>query len=285
VTPADRPRHDMPIADHRFGRSAIRRRARRWSGLPVGAAAVSVLVAGCGSGTTRSAVSGGKGVLTVAINPGFVPFEQLSNGKLVGFDVELARALATQLGYSGVQFDQMPFTSLIAAVTSRRDAVAISGILDTPAREQTVAFSTPYVKDAFVLAVKASNGKVQGLAQLAHSTIAVQVGTIPEQFIRKSLPSASISTTQDTPSAFQLVAEGRADAVVTDKPVADYYVKQLGGNLRVLPKPLNAAAPIAVVMPKKSPLVAQVNAAFTRLVTGGSLNTLRQKWFGTPATG
>ena len=266
-------------------RMMVKGRHRRTSKYYLFAAlALSPVAAACGSVAKVAGTSTNDSVLNVAINPGFVPFEQISNGKLVGFDVDLSRALGKELGYGKVHFDEMPFTSLIAAVTSHRDDVAISGILDTPAREQEVSFSTPYIRDAFVLAVDASNTTVHGLADLAHSTIAVQVGTIPAQFVRDRLPNATIVTTQDTPSAFQLVAEGRATATVTDGPVADYYVKQLGGKLRVLSQPLNQAEPIGVVMPKGSSLVSRVNSALSKLNSDGILPALREKWLGTSAT-
>jgi polar amino acid transport system substrate-binding protein len=239
------------------------------------AACVLVLLAGC-SGTETASPAGG--TLRVAINPGFVPFEQIENGQLTGFDVDLANALANKLGKKAV-FDQMPFTSLLAAVKSGRADIAISGILDTPERRKEVTFSTPYVFDSFVMTVSSSNQSVTKLSDLAQSKIAVQVGTVPEEFVKEKLPSATLVTVQDTPSAFQLVAQGRADAVVTDAPVAGYYVKKVGG-LKLLPTPLNTAQPVAAVLPPNSALLPQVNDALTALDADGTLNTMRQKWFG-----
>jgi polar amino acid transport system substrate-binding protein len=238
-------------------------------------ACVATLLAACSN--SEAGPSAGD-TLRVAINPGFVPFEQIENGQLVGFDVDLANALADKLGKKAV-FDQMPFTSLLAAVTSGRDDIAISGILDTPERRKEVAFSTPYVHDSFVLAVNSSNQSVTKLSDLAHAKIAVQVGTIPEEFVKEKLPSAALVTVQDTPAAFQLVAQGRADAVVTDAPVAGYYVQKIGG-LKMLPTPLNTAQPIAAAMALNSPLLQAVNDALGALDTDGTLGTLRQKWFG-----
>lgn len=238
------------------------------------AACVLALLVGCSS--TEAGSSGG--TLRVAINPGFVPFEQIEGGQLTGFDVDLANALADKLGKKAV-FDQMPFTSLLAAVKSGRADIAISGILDTPERRKEVAFSTPYVYDSFVMTVSSSNQSVTKLSDLAQSKIAVQVGTVPEEFVKEKLPSATLVTVQDTPSAFQLVAQGRADAVVTDAPVAGYYVKRVGG-LKLLPTPLNTAQPVAAVLPPNSPLLSQVNDVLSALDADGTLNTMRQKWFG-----
>ena len=95
-------------------------------------ACVLALLAGC-SNSEAGAPAGG--TLRVAINPGFVPFEQIENGQLVGFDVDLTNALADKLGKKAA-FDQMPFTSLLAAVKSGSADIAISGILDTPERRK-----------------------------------------------------------------------------------------------------------------------------------------------------
>jgi polar amino acid transport system substrate-binding protein len=216
----------------------------------------------------------------VAINPGFVPFEQIETGKLTGFDVDLSQALARRLGRKNATFDQLPFTSLLPAVTSGRDQVAISGILDTAKRRKQVSFSTPYIDDSFVISVKSSNSSVKGISDLSKAAIAVQVGTIPEEFVRAKLPHAKIVTVQDTPSAFQLVAQGRADAVITDAPVAGYYVKKLGGSLKVLTTPLNTAQPIAVVLPLHSTLQQSVDKALAAMEADGTLGKLRRTWFG-----
>ncbi|HET6500207.1 MAG TPA: ABC transporter substrate-binding protein [Amycolatopsis sp.] len=239
-----------------------------------------VALTGCGA-TSAGSTSGGSNALRVAINPGFVPFEQIDAGKLTGFDVDLAGELAHRLGRTGATFDQMPFTSLLAAVSSGRDEVAISGILDTPDRRKQVSFSQPYVYDSFVISTKSSNDSVKDISSLANATVAVQVGTIPEQFVRQQLPHATIVTTQDTPSAFQLVAQGRADAVITDAPVAGYYVAHLPG-LKILPTPLNQGQPIAVVLPPQSKLRQQVDTALGAMESDGTLPKLRQTWFGSP---
>jgi polar amino acid transport system substrate-binding protein len=239
-----------------------------------------VALAGCGTTSTGSA-SSGSGTLRVAINPGFVPFEQIDAGKLTGFDVDLAKEMSHRLGRTDVSFDQMPFTSLLAAVTSGRDEVAISGILDTADRRKQVSFSQPYIYDSFVISTKSSNDSVKGISNLTNATVAVQVGTIPEEFVRQQLPQAKIVTTQDTPSAFQLVAQGRADSVITDAPVAGYYIQHLSG-LKVLPTPLNAGQPIGVVLPLQSTLQQQVDAALAAMESDGTLPKMRHTWFGSP---
>jgi polar amino acid transport system substrate-binding protein len=236
----------------------------------------AMVVAACGGASDAGQPAADE--LRVAINPGFVPFEQIENGELVGFDVDLANALAAKLGKTAV-FDQMPFTSLLASVSSGRADIAISGILDTPERRKEVAFSQAYVNDSFVLTVNQDNQSINDLEDLAGAKIAVQVGTVPEEFVREKVPTAEFVTVQDTPSAFQLVAQGRADAVVTDAPVAGYYVDKVGG-LRLLPTPLNTAQPIAAVLPLGSPMVDQVNTALDELDADGTLATLREKWFG-----
>ncbi len=239
------------------------------------AAGALVLMTGCSTTGTGPA---SEGTLRVAINPGFVPFEQIENGELVGFDVDLANAVAAKLGKKA-SFDQMPFTSLLAAVQSGRADVAISGILGTPERQKEVAFSKPYMHDSFVLTVSESNTSVTKLEDLEHSRIAVQVGTIPEEFVRDKLASATFVTVQDTPAAFQLVAQGRADAVVTDAPVAGYYVKKVG-KLKMLPTPLNTAQPIVAALAKDNPLTAQIDTALDELTADGTLAELRTTWFG-----
>lgn len=257
-------------------------RSRATAGLAIATACVAM--AGCGGSDEPTAAAEGSGpteTLKVGINPGFVPFEQLEGGKLVGLDVDLANELGKRLERK-VEFDQQPFTSLVASVKSKRDDIAISGILDTPERRRAVDFSEPYVLDAFVLSVPKDDTTTKTLSDLEDETIAVQVGTVPEEFVREKLPRAKLVTTQDTPSAFDLVSQGRAAAVVTDAPVAGYYVEKLGGDLKLVPTPLGEAQPIAAIVPKGDALRAEVDSALAAMEADGTLPELRTKWFGRP---
>ena len=104
-----------------------------WKKLLLGLASVFALtaLAACSSSTNTLDKVKDKGTLTVALNPHFAPFEfkTIQNGKdtIVGADVEIAKAIADELGVK-VKFSEMSFDNVLANVQSGKADIAISGI-------------------------------------------------------------------------------------------------------------------------------------------------------------
>jgi len=93
-----------------------------------------------------------RGKIVVGTSADYPPYESIdADGKFVGFDMDLARAIGEKLGVK-VEFQDMPFDSLIAAVQEGKIDVVIAAMQATPERDETVDFSTPYrpTKDAFL---------------------------------------------------------------------------------------------------------------------------------------
>ena len=90
--------------------------------------------AGCGEDTSNT--------LIVATNAEFEPFESLdANGEFVGYEIDLMYAIGEKLGYE-IQFDNMEFDGVVAAVANGTTDLAISGLTITAGRAKTVNFST-----------------------------------------------------------------------------------------------------------------------------------------------
>ena len=85
--------------------------------------------------------------LVVALNPDFAPFEyqKVVDGKnqIVGSDIELAKAIATELGVE-LELSPMSFDNVLASVQSGKADLAISGVSKTDERSKVFDFSTPY---------------------------------------------------------------------------------------------------------------------------------------------
>lgn len=88
-----------------------------------------------------------KGKLVVALNPDFAPFEyqKVVDGKnqIVGSDIELAKAIATELGVE-LELSPMSFDNVLASVQSGKADLAISGVSKTDERSKVFDFSIPY---------------------------------------------------------------------------------------------------------------------------------------------
>lgn len=94
-----------------------------------------------------------KGVLVMATNAAFEPYEFYSNQEIVGIDAEMARAVCDKLGYD-LTIEDMEFDSIINAVTSGKADMGVAGMTITEDRLKSVDFSTPYTTATQVIVVR-----------------------------------------------------------------------------------------------------------------------------------
>lgn len=100
-------------------------------------------------GTDRS-----NGTLVMATNAEFAPYEYRENGKIVGFDVDMAQAIADVLGME-LQIDDMLFDAIVNAVASGKADIGVAGMTVLPERLENVNFSDPYTTAHQALIVRA----------------------------------------------------------------------------------------------------------------------------------
>lgn len=93
------------------------------------------------------------GTLIMATNAEFEPYEYRENNEIVGFDVDMARAIADVLGME-LQIDDMLFDSIINAVVSGKADIGIAGMTVLPERLENVNFSTSYTTAQQVIVVR-----------------------------------------------------------------------------------------------------------------------------------
>lgn len=104
---------------------------------------------------------GRAGILVIGVSDAGMPFTAVQDGRLAGFDIELAERFAAFVGRQ-VQFANMEFGSLIAAVSTRKVDMIISSIYVTEERQKQIDFSAPYyAMGTRVFALKSSVGTAQ----------------------------------------------------------------------------------------------------------------------------
>src|SRR5690554_330313 len=106
-------------------------------------------------------------VLRVATEAGFMPLEFVDEktGELLGFDMDLIRAIGETLGME-VKIDNIIWDGLIPALLNNNYDALIAGITITEEREATVNFSTPYFESVLTIVTKNSDTEIQGLDDL-----------------------------------------------------------------------------------------------------------------------
>ncbi|WIW70367.1 basic amino acid ABC transporter substrate-binding protein [Anaerosinus gibii] len=238
---------------------------------------VMALVTGCGSDTKKSDAK----VLRIGTNADFAPFEfQDVDGKeYVGFDMDLARAIAKEMGYQA-DIQNVNFDGLIPALEAGNIDMIISGMTVTEERKQKVAFSKPYYQSGLTFVVRNDNDTIKSFKDLEGKTIAVQIGTTGANKARE-IKDATVKEFNSSADTFLELKAGGVDAVVNDRPVNDYFLAQGGTkDAKTFPEILTAED-YGIAISKKNPeLAKQIDEALEKLQANGEYDKIFEKWFG-----
>jgi len=181
--------------------------------------AAALLAVACGSdddlgGGDLTLVTAG--TLTVCTDSPYPPMEFERDGEFTGFDIELMRAIADELGLdlvvNNTGFD--PITSGLAMEAGDCD-IAAASITINAEREQNIDFSDPYfTADQSLLVTKASG--IKDLAGFAGRNLGVQSGTTGEIYANANDPGATIISFENPGDLFTALAAGQIDGVLQD---------------------------------------------------------------------
>ncbi|NTW28693.1 MAG: amino acid ABC transporter substrate-binding protein [Coriobacteriia bacterium] len=271
--------------------------------LAMGLALAIVAVAGCSSSTPSSTPSTTTsttpdyklvkaGVLTVGSDTAFPPFEAMNGSTAEGFDVDLAVAIAKEMGLT-VNFTTQKFDTLIPQLKAGGTFdVIMSAMTITSDREKEITFSSPYIDSNQSIAVtKGKFAKVSGNNTSAINTaftgkiIGVQSGTTGEAWAKENLKGAKqIVPFDDTLAAFSALAAGKVDAIVNDLPVSAYIVKDATRNAEIIAEiPTGEQYGIGIAQ-SNAGLKKAIDAALAKLKSSGQYDTIYKKWFGVAPT-
>lgn len=237
-------------------------------------ALISVLtLAACGSSSNENLQEKivKKGKLVVAISPDYAPFEfkALVDGKdtIVGADVELAQAIADELGVE-LELSSMSFDNVLSSLQTGKADMAISGLSYTEERAKVYDFSDAYYETENAILVKASDADTYtSVDSLSGLKVAVQKGTIEEGLAKAQLSDSNIVSLTAMGEAINELKSGQVQAVDLEKPVAEGYLSQ-NSDLALASFALETGEgdAKAVAMPKDSgELVKTVNKVIKKL--------------------
>ncbi len=214
----------------------------------------------------------------VATEATFPPFEFQQGGQLTGFDIDLMRAIGEEADLN-IDFRNLPFDGIIPALQARTVEAAISGMTITAERAQAIAFSRPYFRAGLAIAVREDNKTIKNFQDLKGKRIAVQIGTTGALEATK-IPGAVVSQFDSAALALQELINGRVEAVVNDKPVTLYAIKEAGlRGVKVVGELLTEEF-YGIALPKNSPYLQLINDALGRVIESGQYDVIFQQWFG-----
>lgn len=217
--------------------------------------------------------------LTIATDATYPPSESIdTDGKtIVGFDVDLGKAIGKQLGLP-VQFKNASFDAILPALASGKYSLAMSSFTDTKEREATVDFVTYYKAGTTFFASADGGPDIKTLADLCGKKVAVEKGTTQQDDVEAQQKKCDIDlqTYPDQNGANQALASGRAAVGMADSPVADYQVKQSNGKFKL--GGAYGEAPYGIAIPKDSGLAEPIQKAVEAMIADGTYESILKQW-------
>ena len=228
-----------------------------------------------------------KGYFIMGLDDSFPPMGfRDENGELAGFDVELAQALAAEMGIE-VQLQPIDWKAKELELDGGNIDVIWNGYTITPERLEAVLMSDPYMKNEQVVVVPADSD-IKTLADLAGKKVAVQDGSSAQDAIAADEELAASLGEQvdfrDNVTALMDVSSGQTDALAVDSVVANYYLAQRPGEFVVLEETL-APEEYGIGFRKADQALHDAfAAALKQMRDDGTAAELSTKWFGQDVT-
>ena len=200
-------------------------------------------LAACGktSGTASTATDGSSalqeikdsGKLVVGTCADYPPYEwhlvQDGEDQIIGFDIDIAQAIADELGVE-LEVKDMDFDGLIPALSTGKIDMIIAGMNLTEERKQSVDFTDIYYTQKDALVIKSEDAKdFRSEDDLKKASLATQKATIQETYLLETFPNAEIQSVPKLNTAILYLVTGKVDAVLMVETVARRYVEENEG--------------------------------------------------------
>ncbi len=220
--------------------------------------------------------------LIVGMELKFFPFEYTNEkGEPMGFDVDIARLAAQELGVD-LEIKDMEFSGLIPALQGGKIDMIISGMTRTLTRAKAVTFTQPYFETGLcVLLSKQRAERVQDVKELNASDriIAVKLGTTGDLITGKLFPKAQVNRYKDETACVREVVTGRADAFLYDQLSISKHHKENPETTRAILKPFTYE-PFAIAIRKgDSDFLGWLNLYLDTIKADGRYKELYEKHF------
>ena len=208
-------------------------------------------------------------------------FQDPATRATVGYDVDLCRAVATDLGVT-LEVKPIAVEARIPELTQGRVDIVSAALGYTADRAKQIDYSnTSYVSLQKIL-VKADSG-ISQLDDLATKKISAPKGSTSEKYLRAVLPKANVLTFQDPPAAFLALQQSKVAGMILSEIALVKFMNQAGG-LTLIAQPV-AEEYWGLGLSKDEPAFkAAVNATLTRLETSGEGKAIFDKWLGEATT-
>lgn len=224
-----------------------------------------------------------EGVLRVGLDPTFPPFETTTESGVTGLDVDLARALAEEMGLQA-QFVYFGYDGLYDALATEQVDALISALIIVPGRMRDFAYSEPYFNAGEILVRSAAAPEIRQMVDLDGRRLAVELGAqghVEATQWAKRLPDLSVLTRASAEEALDTVAAGEADAALVDGVSGRLYLAMHPEKaLARAAEPVTVEPYAIVVRIEDERLLAELDRALAELKRNGELDAMISRWMG-----
>lgn len=221
-----------------------------------------------------------RGTLRIGLEGTFPPFNSKApSGELVGYDVDIAKAVAAKLGLKP-EFVTTEWSGIIAGLQAGKFDVIVNQVGVTDKRKEVLDFSPAYTYSAAQLIQRKDDTRnFKSLDDLKGKKLGVGLGT-NYMDMAKSVPGIDVKTYPGAPEYLRDLAAGRLDAALNDRLMLAYLLKNSQLPLRT-GATLEAGQPSAIPFKKGNPKFAKaIDDAMTQLEADGTFTKISDKWFG-----
>jgi polar amino acid transport system substrate-binding protein len=257
------------------------------------------LIAACGTLVLHGAVSSAradtlddikkKGEMIVGMEAAYVPYEFFKDGKIVGYDCDIAEKIAAKIGVK-VSFVDTDWAGIIPALYAHKFDVIMSGMTMTAERAKRVSFSMPYGDASVMVFLLANNTTIKTAEDLSGKTIGSQLGSAPAvvaqkldaKFKAEGKPGlADIKLYEHFPEAYLDLANHRTDAVLNSLSTLQVVMKEQPGKYRMIGGVQDIKAYFGLAFRKDDERLTKIaNEVLGEMKASGELSKLQEKWFG-----
>ncbi|MBR1443239.1 MAG: ABC transporter permease subunit [Firmicutes bacterium] len=173
------------------------------------------------------------GVLKYATEAKFEPFVYMKDGKIVGYDIDLAYRFCKEYGY-GLEMTDMNFDAIVPAMQSGKYDFGSSGMTITEERAQSVYFTEPSYSGGAVIAVRAKDiegtanqgtaANVLSIKNYEGKKIGVVTGMIFDKMAEEKIPGSQLNYYNNYSDAVTALMSNSIDAFAADEPVVKYMM-------------------------------------------------------------
>lgn len=226
------------------------------------------------------------GVITLATDMHYQPFDFVKDNQHVGFDKDLWGEIGKELGVKP-KFLDLPWTTTLPGLEAKRFDMVNSPVVVTKERMTKYHFTLPFADAAVAFLKRADDKSITKPADFAGKKVASQRGTSQQAqldaFAKTLNPPAKVSSYLNLTEAYADLANGRIDGAVDSITLLEAVAKTRPDTFAVVEPPFGPEAYFSYLArkgPDSDSLVAAVDDAIRKIEKDGRMEALQVKWFG-----